>query len=201
MKNYCLTGFVCVLVWLVAGCSSVSTLVPVSAAPAPEYVIGPGDTLQVFIWRNPEVTMTVPVRPDGKISTPLIEDLVVIGKTLAQVAREVEKRLSTYLKDPLATVIVTNFVGPYNQQVRVLGAAAKPQVLPFRASMTVLDVMIAVGGLTDLAAGNKASISRMVGTEQQQFKVRLDDLIRQGDISANVDMAPGDILIIPESWF
>jgi len=179
----------------------VSTLVPVSAAPAPEYVIGPGDTLQVFIWRNPEVTMTVPVRPDGKISTPLIEDLVVIGKTLAQVAREVEKRLSTYLKDPFATVIVTNFVGPYNQQVRVLGAAAKPQVLPFRASMTVLDVMIAVGGLTDLAAGNKASISRMVGTEQQQFKVRLDDLIRQGDISANVDMAPGDILIIPESWF
>ncbi len=202
MKNYCLAGIACVLVWLVAGCSTVSGVAPpVANATTPEYVIGPGDTLQVFIWRNPEVSMSVPVRPDGKISTPLIEDLVVTGKTPAQVAREVEKRLATYLKDPLATVIVTSFVGPYNQQVRVVGAAAKPQVLPYRANMTLLDVMIAVGGLTDIASGNKASISRMVGKEQQQFQVRLNDLVRQGDISANVEMAPGDILIIPESWF
>ena len=201
MKNYYLAGFVCVFVWLISACSTMSTVVPAASAPIPEYVIGPGDTLQVFVWRNPEVSMSVPVRPDGKISTPLIEDLVVTGKTPAQVAREVEKRLGTYLKDPLATVIVTGFVGPYNQQVRVVGAATKPQILPYRANMTLLDVMIAVGGLTDLASGNKASISRTVGKEQQQFKVRLDDLIRRGDISANVEVAPGDILIIPESWF
>ena len=113
MKNYCLAGFVCVLMGWVAGCTTVSsTVVPAASAPPPEYVIGPGDTLQVFVWRNPEVSMSVPVRPDGKISTPLIEDLVVTGKTPAQVAREVEKRLGTYLKDPLATVIVTGFVGP-----------------------------------------------------------------------------------------
>lgn len=188
-------------VWL-AGCASTySATPPVNTVLKRDYMIGPGDTLQVFVWRNPDVSLSVPVRPDGKISTPLVEELEVAGKTPTQVAREIEKRLGTYLKDPLVTVIVTNFVGPFNQQVRVLGAAAKPQVLAFRANMTVLDVMIAVGGLTDLAAGNKASIVRTVGKEQQQFSVRLNDLIRDGNIRANVEMAPGDILIIPESWF
>ncbi len=187
--------------WL-AGCVGPHSAPPaVGGVATPDYVIGPGDALQVFVWRNPEVSLSVPVRPDGKISTPLVEELTVSGKTPTQVAREIEKRLGTYLKDPLVTVIVSNFVGAFNQQIRVLGAATRPQVLAYRANITVLDVMIAVGGLTDLAAGNKATLSRMVGKEQQQFRVRLDDLIRQGDISANVEMAPGDVLIIPESWF
>lgn len=190
-----------VLVASLAGCAGIALPIPGATSTTPEYVIGAGDTLQVFVWRNPDISMSVPVRPDGKISTPLVEDLVVANKTPAQVAREVEKRLSAYLKDPLVTVIVSSFVGPYNQQVRVLGAAARPQVLPFRANMTVLDVMIAVGGLTDLAAGNKASISRTVDKKVVQFTVRLNDLIRDGDITANVDMLPGDILIIPEAWF
>lgn len=174
---------------------------PAATFSNPEYVIGAGDTLQVFVWRNPELSLTIPVRPDGRISTPLVEELVVANKTPAQVAREVEKRLSAYLKDPLVTVIVTTFVGPYNQQVRVLGAATRPQVLPYRANMTVLDVIIAVGGLTNVAAGNKATISRTINGQVTQFAVRLNDLIRDGDIRANVEMAPGDILLIPESWF
>lgn len=195
--------FLLLLIGLVlAGCGT-PPVAPArtSSSTTADYVIGPGDSLQVFVWRNPEVSITVPVRPDGRISTPLVEELEVAGKTPTQVAREIEKRLATFLKDPLVTIIVTNFVGPYSQQVRVLGAAARPQVLPYRANMTVLDVMIAVGGLTDLAAGNKANISRRVGNEQKQFTVRLSDLIHDGDISANVEMAPGDILIIPESWF
>lgn len=199
--QFFLAGLLSGLFLVVAGCATPTQIVPAGSVPSPEYRIGPGDTLQVFVWRNPDVTISVPVRPDGKISTPLVEDLVVTDKTPSQVARDIEKRLATYLKDPLVTVIVTSFIGPYSEQIRVVGAAARPQVLPYRANMTVLDVMIAVGGLTELASGNKASIARVVGGQTHQFTVRLDDLIRQGDISANVEMAPGDILIVPESWF
>jgi len=145
--------------------------------------------------------MTVPVRPDGKITTPLVEDLPASGKTSTHLARDIEKALAKYIQEPVVTVIVTGFVGPYGEQIRVIGQAAKPQALPYRKDMTLLDVLIAVGGITDFAAGNKASIIRNISGKQQQLGVRLDDLIKEGDISANVPMRPGDILVIPESFF
>ena len=183
-----------------SGCVSLPPPPPTSTS-SPDYLIGPSDTLEVFVWRNPEVSVSVQVRPDGKISTPLVEDLVAAGKTPTQLARDVEKELASYLKEPLVTVIVRGFVGPYSQQVRVVGEAGKPQVLAYRENMSLLDVMISVGGLTEFAAGNKATLIRQVDGHQQQFGVHLDDLIRGGDISANAQILPGDILIIPESWF
>lgn len=177
-----------------------STLAEPSAA-AYDYVIGPGDELNIFVWRNPELSQTVAVRPDGKISVPLVEDLVASGKTATQVAREIESTLSTYVKEPLVTVIVANFQGVYNTQVRVVGEATQPQALPYRDNMTLLDVMIAVGGLTDFADGNRARLVRTAGADQQQAILRLEDLIKDGDISANVPIAPGDVIIIPEAWF
>lgn len=164
------------------------------------YIVGPGDTLSISVWRNPELSMSVPVRPDGKIAAPLIDELVAQGKNPTQIAREVEKQLSKYVRDPVVTVIVTGFVGPYSEQIRVVGEAAKPQFLPFKQKMTLLDVMIAVGGLTDFAAGNSATILR-TSEGNKQYSVRLKDLIRRGDVSANVEMRPGDILIIPQSLF
>ena len=145
--------------------------------------------------------MAVPVRPDGKITTPLVEDLPASGKTASQLARDIEKALAKYIQEPIVTVIVTEFVGPYSEQVRVIGEAAKPQALPYRENMTVMDVMIAVGGITDFADGNRASVIRNSEGSQEQFSVRLEDLLRDGDISANVFMRPGDVLVIPESYF
>jgi polysaccharide export outer membrane protein len=179
-----------------------------SYPPAPQagasadykYVIGPLDTVNIVVWRNPELSMSVPVRPDGRISTPLVEGLPAQGKDPEQLARDLEKALSRFLRDPVVTVIVSTFNGPTSEQIRVVGEAAKPQAVAFRHNMTLLDVMILVGGLTDFADGNKAVLVR--GTEQgKQYSVRLRDLVRRGDISANVDMRPGDILIIPQSWF
>lgn len=167
------------------------------ASPDYNYLIGPLDTVNIVVWRNPELSMSVPVRPDGRITVPLVEDLPALGKTSTELARDIEKRLSKYIRDPVVTVIVTNFVGPFSQQIRVVGEAAKPQVVQYRQKMTLLDVMIAVGGLTDFADGNAASIFR----DGKQFGVRLNDLIRRGDVSANVEMKPGDILTIPQSWF
>jgi len=180
-----------------------SSLSPTPAADkAPYYQIGPGDTLQVFVWRNPDLTTTVPVRPDGRISVPLIEDLVVTGKTPTVVARDIENSLKAYVQDPIVTVIVSNFVGPFTQQVRVVGEAAQPQAIPYRDNMSVLDVMIAAGGLTRFAAGNRAVIARNVGNGQtQEIRVRLADLLKDGDLSANIAMVPGDVLIVPQSWF
>ncbi len=190
------------LVLLLAGCS---TAYPPVAQPGPRidapYLVGPGDTLNVVVWRSPELSVTVPVRPDGKITTPLVEDLQASGKTATQIARQIEEALTRYVQSPVVTVIVTNFAGPYNQQVRVIGEAAKPQALAYRENMTLLDVMIAVGGITDFAAGNKASILRIEGGKTRQFGVLLTDLIRGGDLSANVEMRPGDILVIPQSLF
>ena len=164
------------------------------------YVIGAGDSLNIIVWRNPELSLSVPVRPDGKVSAPLVDELVAQGKTSTEVARDVEKKLSTYVRDPVVTVIVTSFIGPYSEQIRVVGEAAKPQFLPYKQKMTLLDVMIAVGGLTDFADGNGASILR--GSDgNKQYAVRLKDLIKRGDVSANVEMRPGDILIIPQSFF
>lgn len=168
---------------------------------AHEYLIGPGDNLQIIVWRNAEVSMVVPVRPDGKISTPLVEDLKATGKTSTQLARDIEKMLSKYIQQPVVTVIVTGFVGPYSQQIRVIGQAANPQALPYRQDMSLMDVLITVGGITDFASGNNANIIRSINGKQQKINVRLDDLINDGDISANVNMMPGDILVIPESFF
>lgn len=174
---------------------------PQKVTTAPEYIIGPGDTIQIFVWRNPDLSTTVPVRPDGRITVPLVNDMQAAGKTPTQLGHDMEKALSKYVKNPFVTVMVTGFVGPYSQQIRVVGQAAKPQSLPYRAHMTLLDVMIAVGGLTQYAAGNDAVIVRKVDGKRKEFRVRLDDLLNGGDISANVDMLPGDTLIIPEAWF
>ena len=166
------------------------------------YLIGPGDTIRVDVWRSPELSVTIPVRPDGKISTPLVDDMQASGKTTGQLAKDIENALTKYVQKPVVTVIITNFVGRYSEQVRVIGEAAKPQALPYRENMTLLDVMIAVGGITPFADGNRASIQRRSADgKAQQFGVRLKDLVSGGDLSANVPMRPGDILIIPQSYF
>jgi len=165
------------------------------------YRIAPGDNVQIFVWRNPEVSTSVPVRPDGLLSAPLLEEVPAAGKTPAELARDLEAELSTYLRDPLVTVIVDEFRGTFREQIRVVGEAAQPRALLYNDSVTLLDVMIQAGGLTDFADGNQATLVRVVEGEQQEFRVRLDDLIRNGDISANVDMRPGDIVIVPEAWF
>jgi polysaccharide export outer membrane protein len=171
-----------------------------AATPDYLYKIGPLDSVNVVVWRNPELSTSVPVRPDGRITAPLIEDLPALGKDPTTLARDIEKALSKYIRDPVVTVIVTGFNGPFPEQIRVVGEAAKPQALPYRQGMTVLDVMIVVGGLTDFADGNKASIMR-TSEGGQQYNVRLRDLVKRGDISANVDVKPGDILLVPQSWF
>jgi polysaccharide export outer membrane protein len=191
------------MVALVLGLGGCATNPP-EAEPeieAPPYLIGAGDTLNIVVWRNPELSLTIPVRPDGTITTPLVEDLPATGKTATQLARDIEKALAKYIQSPVVTVIVTNFVGTYAQQVRVIGEAAKPQALAYRQNMTLLDVMIAVGGITDFADGNKASILRTSGGKTQQFRVRIRDLIKGGDMSANVTMRAGDVLVIPQSFF
>ncbi|WP_265941727.1 XrtA/PEP-CTERM system exopolysaccharide export protein [Dechloromonas sp. A34] len=174
---------------------------PVSAASADySYKIGPGDNLNIVVWRNPELSMNVPVRPDGKISAPLIDDLNAMGKDSTSLARDIEKELAKFIRDPVVTVIVTGFVGPYSEQIRVIGEAAKPQILAYKQKMTLLDVMIAVGGITDFADGNRATILR-TSENNAQYTVRLKDLVKRGDVTANVEMKPGDVLIVPQSWF
>ena len=189
---------------ILTGCGSFSDkLQPAPATASTDdysYIIGPGDNLNIIVWRNPELSMSVPVRPDGKFSTPLIDELVAQGKNPVEIAREIEKMLGKYVRDPVVTVIVTGFVGPYDQQIRVVGEAARPQALPYKQKMTVLDVMIAVGGLTDFAAGNDAIILR-TAESSKQYSVRLKELVKRGDVSANVEMKPGDIIIIPQSFF
>ena len=195
--------------WLMTGLSVlVLTSCASSYPPAPEsaatadynYKIGPGDNLSIIVWRNPELSMAVPVRPDGKVSSPLIDDLDAMDKNPTTLARDIEKELGKFIRDPVVTVIVTGFVGPYSEQVRIVGEAAKPQTLPYKQKMTALDVMIAVGGMTEFADGNRASILR-TSENNARYSVRLKDLIKRGDVSANVEMKPGDILIIPQSWF
>ena len=188
----------------VAGCGGAPELPPAppaSSLPSAEYRIGPGDGLDIFVWRNPELTVTVPVRPDGRVSIPLVEDVVAIGKTPTALAREYEQRLAKYIREPLVTVIVTNFVGPIPDQVRIIGEAAQPRSLPYRADMTVLDAMIAVGGLTRYAAGNDSVIIRTANGQQTTYAVHLSSLIRDGDVTSNVALQPGDILIIPQRLF
>ena len=190
---------------LLSGCAT-TDYPPLEGGPAPaqvtpDYIIGAGDSVNIFVWRNPELSSSVTVRPDGKITTPLVEDVPASGKTPTQLARDMEKELSVYVKNPVVTVMVGGFVGPYDEQIRVVGQASNPMALPYRDQMTLLDLMIAVGGLTEFAAGNKAIVVRVIDGEWQQFGVRIDDLINGADISANTYVLPGDILIIPESWF
>jgi polysaccharide export outer membrane protein len=177
------------------------TAAPKSVSESPGYLIGPGDILQIFVWRNPELSTTVPVRPDGLLSVPLIEDLPAANKTPTQLSRDVEKALSEFVQNPVVTIIVTGFSGPFEQQIRVVGEASQPQAISYREKMTFLDVMIAVGGLTEFAAGNRAVIVRGPEGKKTTYRVRLDDLIKDGDVSANVDVLPGDVLIVPQSWF
>lgn len=185
----------------ITGCASTHPPAPASAGGGEyNYVVGPGDVVNIIVWRNPELSMSVPVRPDGKITAPLIEDIDVSGKDASTIARVMEKALEKYIRDPVVTVVVTNFIGPYSEQIRIVGEAAKPQVLSYRQKMTLLDVMIAVGGVTDFADGNRATILR-TAEGNKQYGVRLKDLLKRGDVSANVEMRPGDVVIIPQSWF
>jgi len=192
----------CAAALVLAACASPGYPPAPADASTTDYVyhIGPADVVNVIVWRNPELSMSVPVRPDGKITMPLVDDLAALGKTPTELERDMEKALGKYIRDPVVTVVVTSFVGPANEQVRVVGEAAKPQVLAYRRNMTVLDVMIAAGGLTDFADGNAARIFR-VADGGKLYSVRLRDLVKRGDITANVEMKPGDILIIPQSWF
>jgi len=183
------------------GKTRVTDAPPAEAPLQTEYRIGPGDNLQVFVWNHPELTVTMPVRPDGLISTPLVQDLKAEGKTPTQLSRDLEQALAQYVRSPTVNVIVTSFVGALSDQVRVVGQAQKPQSLPYRANMTLLDVMIAVGGLAEYAAGNRAAIVRQENGKQSRIPVRLADLLNDGDIKANMTMHPGDVLIIPESRF
>lgn len=187
---------------VLAACTDVQ-YAPADSEPVetPDYIIGANDNLSIFVWRNGDLSQSVPVRPDGRISTPLIEDMQAAGKTPTQLARDLEEELKRYVQDPIVTVIVTGFVGPFNQQIRVVGEAQQPVAIPYRERMSVLDVMIAVGGLTDFAAGNRAVLVRAVDGESHSLRVRLDDLIKDGDVSANVPVLPGDVLIIPQSYF
>jgi len=168
---------------------------------AHKYKVGPGDSVEIFVWRYPEVSTTVPVRPDGYISAPLLEDVPAAGKTPTELARDLEEALSVFLRDPLVTVIVQGFVGIFPEQIRVLGEATEPRSLQYRDGMTLLDLMIAVGGITEFADGNRSVLVRFEDGEKRQYTVRLRDLIEEADLSANVDLQPGDILLIPESWF
>lgn len=171
--------------------------------PGEEYVIGPLDQLNIFVWRNPELSAKVQVRPDGRITTPLISDMPAVGKTPAVLADDMKKALTEYIKDPIVSVIVENFSGTYSQQVRIVGATEKPASIPYRANMTLLDAMIAVGGLSQYAAGNKARLvryDRETG-KQKEFGLQISRLLKKGDSSANVRLEPGDVIIIPESMF
>src|SRR5215470_6614583 len=199
-RAICVASFLLVLGAL--GCSTTSY------PPAPshagigdyDYHIGPQDTVNVIVWRNPELSGTIPVRPDGKITTPLVDDLQALGKTPTELSRDMERALGKYIREPVVTVIVEKSVGPVGEQVRVIGEVTKPEVLAYRKDLTLLDVMIAVGGLTDFADGNAARIFR-VSEGGKLYSVRLRDLLKRGDISANVEMRPGDIVIVPQSWF
>lgn len=180
-----------------------ASFVSTQEGPGEEYVIGPLDDLTIFVWRNPDLGAKVQVRPDGRITTPLISDLPAVGKTPRQLADDLKVALSKYIENPLVSVIVNNFSGTFSQQVRIVGATEKPASIPFRANMTLLDAMISVGGLSEYAAGNKARLVRFnrETAKQQEYQLRIGDLLKRGDSKANVMLAPGDVIIIPESMF
>ena len=205
IKKFLTVGLGLALV-IITGCSTTPDYpqIPEDQRNLPQdfnYIIGPGDSMEIFVWGNPELTLSVPVRPDGKVTTRLVEDIPASGKTSTELARDIEVAYSEYVKNPVVSVIVNGFIGIPPQQVRVIGEAMNPLKIPYAKHMTLLDLMIAVGGLTPFANGNKAVLIRDYDSKQKTFNVRLDDLIRDGDISANLSLLPGDIVIIPESWF
>jgi polysaccharide export outer membrane protein len=183
-----------------AGAEAQTTTPPSGNNVLPDYVIGPGDALQIFVWRNPDLTTTVPVRPDGKISTPLVEDMIAVGKTPTALARDIEKALAEYVKSPQVNVIVTQPASAFSQ-VKVIGQVLHPQALPYREGMTVLDAVLAVGGLAQYAAGNRAHVVRMDNGKETEIRVKLDALVNNGDMKQNLSLRPGDVLVIPESRF
>ena len=201
IRNFCLVVFIGVMLTACASQTTSRTLPVAKQAISSSYQIGPGDVLDVFVWRNPEISITVPVRPDGKISTPLVEDMIAVGKTPTQLARDIEAKLTQFIKSPKVTVITQQFVGTFNKQVRVVGQATNPRALSYRENMTLLDVMIEVGGLTEFASGNRAKIVRRIGNKEVTIPVKIKDLMQNGDVNANLRMQPGDILFIPQSWF
>ena len=197
------------LAQFISACSSNNNTLPIATLHPSntndinsyKYLIGAGDSLNIFVWRNPEVSGSFIVRPDGMITTSLVEDIPVTGKTPTELARSIEEILATYLRDPIVTVTVNDFVGPFSEQIRVIGEAAQPQSINYTQHMTLLDVMIQVGGLTEFADGNNAVLVRIEEDQQKQYDIMIDDLIKNGQISANIDMLPGDIIIVPEAWF
>ena len=203
--------FARVMTWLVmiacamtiASCANNLPAPPREAAQNPTYHIGPGDSLHVFVWQNPDLSTTVTVRPDGRVSLPLVSDILAAGKTPTQLSKDIESRLTKYVNGPIVTVMVTSFVGLHSEEIRVVGEAAKPSAMPYRKGMTVLDVMIAVGGLTQYADGDRARLVRTVarGRVQESYALLLNRLLKDGDISANVSLEPGDIIIIPQTFF
>ena len=195
---------------LLTGCASSSgpelapaSFVAMQEGPGEEYVIGPLDQLTIHVWRNDELGAKVQVRPDGRITTPLVADMPAVGKTPTMLAEDIRLQLSQYISEPLVTVIVNEFAGTFSQQVRIVGATEKPASLPYRANMTILDAMIAVGGLSEFASGNRAKLVRFDKTtgNQREYALRLGDLLKKGDSQANVMLMPGDVIIIPESMF
>lgn len=201
------TATLLILAFIISGCSTLtlppatvhqSTTVDVNSY---KYLIGAGDVVNIFVWRNPEVSGTFVVRPDGMITTSLVEDIPVSGKTPTELARTIEEILATYLREPVVTVTVNNFVGPFSEQIRVIGEASEPKSINYIQQMTLLDVMIQVGGLTEFADGNDAILVRVENGEQKQYEIYIEDLIKNGEIGANIDVLPGDIIVIPETWF
>ncbi|MFV0476216.1 MAG: XrtA/PEP-CTERM system exopolysaccharide export protein [Parahaliea sp.] len=188
---------------LVSACNSLPEVSDVERNETPDfdYVIGPGDTVEVFVWGNEELSSEGIVRPDGKFTTRLVEDLVASGKTSTELARDIEKAYGEYVRQPVVSVIVNDFVGVPAQQVRVVGEATSPAAVPYRKHMTLLDLMIAVGGMTEYADGNGSVLVRTQGDATESYALRLDDLLKDGDISANLALQPGDVVIISESWF
>lgn len=194
--------------WMVTA-TAVAQVAPAPAADAPassalspdeeaSYVIGPGDQLQVFVWRNPELSTTVPVRPDGKISTPLVNDVVAVGKSPAQLSTDIEQVLGEYIRSPQVSVIVLQARSAYSE-VRVVGEVLRPQAVPYRSGMTVLDVVLAVGGLNPYAAGNRAKLIRRENGKDTEIRIKLEDLLNDGEMSQNVPVKPGDVLVVPQS--
>ena len=190
-----------VVIMFASLCSLAAGPAAAQQAESPKYLIGPGDMLQISVWHNPELSTNVPVRPDGRISTPLVTDVVAAGRTSEDLGHEIEARLKKFVSDPIVTVIISSFVGPYNQQVRIVGEATTPKSLPYVSHMTVLDAMIAVGGLTPYASGNRAKLVRRVAGKETETTLRISDMLKNGDLSGNTELQPGDIIIIPQSFF
>ncbi|MFT5923475.1 MAG: polysaccharide export outer membrane protein [Paraglaciecola sp.] len=203
------SNLIFLLILLTVGCASNSGKLPsatnynsiTTSVDDYQYIIGPGDNLSIFVWRNPDISGSFVVRPDGKVTTSLVEDIEVSGKTPTALARQLEEQLGKYINNPRITVSVSGFRGPLSEQVRVIGEAINPSAINYTEKMTLLDLMISVGGLTEFASGNDAKLVRMVSGVQKTFEIRIDDLIKNGEIEENIDMLPGDIIIIPEAWF